>query len=273
MPGGSELDALYKNRPIVVWVEDETTKLYLEALWQDPQIGFLVSGGCDNLRSFIDEARKFANNVFGYRDRDFGPSNRSTWGREVVFRGDTFEIENFLLDEEAMAGCSLNSKGRTEAYLLGEMQRIAGGMAWWMAARATIVWMRNQVLNDFVPHPTPGIVTDRATALDSIIGSSWWKATRPVLGPLLQQGSLETQIDQEHTRYSAALASGGWKSEFSGKEIWSQLWRQLWRQNPPRSGELDTVKAVASRQRESGRVPRELGDLRDTLRQRAKLTR
>ena len=97
MAGGSDLDALYKNWPLVLWVEDETTKIYLDTLWQDPQIGFLVAGGWENLTAVLHPSPP---HVFGSRDRDFGHSNRARWANAGVrvLRGDTFEIENFLLE-------------------------------------------------------------------------------------------------------------------------------------------------------------------------------
>ena len=44
MPRDVARDALYSGR-INLWVEDNLTRAYLSALWNDPEIKFLVGGG------------------------------------------------------------------------------------------------------------------------------------------------------------------------------------------------------------------------------------
>jgi hypothetical protein len=54
--------------------------------------------------------------VYCLRDRDFGPTNRLRWGQPDVstFALETFEIECFLLDPQALAYSSINTSKRTE---------------------------------------------------------------------------------------------------------------------------------------------------------------
>ncbi|MHB8417083.1 MAG: hypothetical protein ACYDCL_03340 [Myxococcales bacterium] len=268
MPGGADLGALYKNKPLILWVEDELTKLYLDALWQDPDVGFLIAGGWENIRAVVHGSRREARHVFGLRDRDFSDTNRSSWANEgvVVLVSESFEIENFLLDETALAGCALNTAGLDATTLLREMEQAAARLPWWMAARSTINWLRDTVLGDFVPHPAWTAVGDRTAALASILSSSWWTAAVPRLAPALQAGRVEEELDRAHARYDASLTNGTWKGDFSGKEIWRQVWRRLWAHNSTDGAELDTAKAVAAAQHEISRVPEELRELRSTLR-------
>ena len=77
----SELSSLYKNRPVVLWVEDPLTRTWLHHLWQDADIGLLVAGGNDAVFAAVRDARAEGHvNVFGFRDRDFIPSNQARWG-------------------------------------------------------------------------------------------------------------------------------------------------------------------------------------------------
>lgn len=39
MTAPSDLPTLYKTKKVYVWVEDEETRTYLTAVWQDPEIG------------------------------------------------------------------------------------------------------------------------------------------------------------------------------------------------------------------------------------------
>ena len=171
-----------------------------------------------------------------------------------------------------MAACSVNAKGLAAATILASMRGIAAQLPWWMAARATASWLREQLLGPhLIPHPTWTLVIDRASALDSILQSQWWVATQPGIATTLQPAAIEARLDAAYRTYTGSVTSGDWKRDFSGKEIWSQVWPRLWPNNTRDGDEMNTVKAVASIQRMQGRVPQELADLRTALRQRVNL--
>ena len=119
MPRDVARAALYRGI-INLWVEDELTREYLSAVWNDPTaVFFLIGGGNEGVGAVVKDAESagFAN-VFGLIDRDFRPTtNRSHWSSPVkTFR--TFvlpvhEIENDLLDPEALVASRLNTLRRT----------------------------------------------------------------------------------------------------------------------------------------------------------------
>src|SRR5262245_23120839 len=110
MPG--PFDALY-NATLVLWVEDTVVRDYLTDAWQDPAIRFLIAGGDVGIPAVVESARQDGHaQVFGLVDRDFRNSNRSRWLATTsdlrVFVPEAHEIENYVLDADALAGCALN---------------------------------------------------------------------------------------------------------------------------------------------------------------------
>lgn len=104
----SELSAWYVSRGIVLWVEDDLTRTYLRALWQDPEIRFLVAGGSEAVVAAVRDARVNAHaNVFGVRDRDFMDSNHADWlvphKQTEVFRPQRHEIERVCVEQDRHA--------------------------------------------------------------------------------------------------------------------------------------------------------------------------
>src|SRR5262245_3308216 len=100
----SDLEAMFKNHPIGLWVEDPTTEIYLNTIWQTGDIGIFIAGGWSNLEATVENCqRRRISHVFGYRDRDFSTPNRSSWQdegwqrRSFIYVGDALEIENLAL--------------------------------------------------------------------------------------------------------------------------------------------------------------------------------
>lgn len=126
-----DIAALYKNRPVYLWVEDELTRTYLDAAWA-PQgtIGFLIAGNSENVRTVVANARKEGlTNVFGLQDRDFGEGGSARWTPGVeVLRLDSHEVENFLLDPTALAANILNSSKRSAEEIAKRLREEAGRM-------------------------------------------------------------------------------------------------------------------------------------------------
>lgn len=71
----AEIEALYKNSPAVLWVEDPETRAWLEAVWLGlrPTIELLVGAGRANVTAVCALAKESGlKHVFGLVDRDFG---------------------------------------------------------------------------------------------------------------------------------------------------------------------------------------------------------
>src|SRR5512138_1078603 len=106
---------MYRSFPAYLWVEDEETRTYLEAVWPgESLIKLYVAGGHEHIGAVVEAAHQdYATHVFGLRDRDFTLPNRSSWHNTnvAVFAGDYLEVENLMLDPEAIAHCEVNTSG------------------------------------------------------------------------------------------------------------------------------------------------------------------
>jgi hypothetical protein len=166
----SNLPTLYRNHQILVWVEDEVTRTYLREVWQDSNIGLLIAGGHENIHAVVKSARAQGFlHVFGFRDRDFGGTNRPKWqdDPEGVLTSEVFEVENLALDSQAMFACQLNSSKMTAEQISARLRELASKRCWWMSCRHAITDVRNAITDKFVEHPKLGKVTTQAEAEES----------------------------------------------------------------------------------------------------------
>jgi hypothetical protein len=276
LTAASDLPALYSRHALVVWVEDEETRTYLSTAWQDGDIGLLVAGGYENIHAVVKAAEKDGiAHVFGIRDRDFWTSNRARWNEPAirVLTGDTFEIENLLLDATAMAACDVNSAEKDVAAIEADLGALAAPLAWWMSCRKTIVHFREAATRDFTEHPKRGAVTSKALALSKIVDSPWWTTTLPGLGHAVTRAEAERLLDLHHRHYAAALQDGSWRTSFSGKEILGDMRGRLWTRNHQAGlgGKLRLFRSIAEAQRTLNRLPEEIKELRAVLRARVNL--
>lgn len=140
----SDLQPFLSQKPIVLIVEDRMTKQYLIHAWGADELFFniLAAGGNRTVRGVVEDLRKHGHeNVFGLVDRDFGEDNVAKWpnpGGPPVFRPSFHELENFLLNWPALAGCDLN-QNRPTPRTAQEIEKTANAEAkkqpWWLAWR------------------------------------------------------------------------------------------------------------------------------------------
>jgi hypothetical protein len=130
MAATSDLQPFLSQKPIVLIVEDRLTKFYLLDAWgpDEQYFNILVAGGKATVQGMVEELRRHGHsNVFGLVDRDFGTSNAARWsgqnGPPEILRPDFHEIENVLLDSQALEGCDLNSQRDNRTAV--EMEQVA----------------------------------------------------------------------------------------------------------------------------------------------------
>lgn len=269
---GSEL---YKNAPVYLWVEDEETRTYLDAAWgNDDTIGILVAGGCENIAAVVHAARNDGlSHVFGYRDRDFGESNCDLWSAPPngVFVMKAFEIENLLLDPEAMTACRLKTSLKTSVDFRNEMKALASKFDWWMACRQTIVDLRAVIGAQFIEHPNHAKVATFDQARDVIASSTWWRDVRPSIVSKVELAHTENLLKKHYAAYNKMLDSDEWKSRFSGKEVLLEMRGRVWtrKQKADPEGRRDFYKAIGEAQLSLGSVPEEIIKLKKALRAQA----
>jgi hypothetical protein len=275
----SFLSAIYKKRPINLWVEDEPTRAYLGHVWQDNDIELLLAGGADQVHSAVHDSGQ--RNVFGYRSRgfDFERSNSQLWRNDhstQVWISSVFEAANFALDEDAIAGSIFNTAESSARLIAADMLRLAAPQSWWMACRSVVASLSKRANKGFIRRPDRARVADKNSALAWIITSSWTADVAPSVPSLVSPEAIEDRLTAEERRFSAMLSTSQWKSEFSGKEILMDLVSTVWTTIPPRMRKTamldDFAKAVAHKQRKLGTVPQEVQDLRSALRLRVGLS-
>lgn len=260
---------MYKSLTAYLWVEDGETATYLRSVWTDPRIGIYVAGGCESVRAAVEAARRdgYAH-VFGFRDRDFGATNRRQWRDDTVsiLVSDAFEVENLMLDCEAIADCDVCDSGMSAQTIEVELVRLAGPLAWWMACRRTIVELRESVFADFIEHPTRSRIGGRQDAIDEIVNSEWWRTRLPQV-PHWNAARIEAAVDGHYATYEPMVANGKWRNAYSGKEILRDVVTRVWhkgRQGDPQD-RLDLARSIGLAQVAQKRVPQEVVDLRGAI--------
>ena len=179
---------------------------------------------------------------------------------------EVFEIENLLLDSEAMAICDVNTSSKTAAQITAELAQLAGALPWWMSCRRAIAEIRNAVTDQFTVHPKRGAVKTQADAESAIFASPWWTAVLPIIGTSTTQPLVQASLQQHHAAYSAMLGNGLWRTHFAGKEVLGDIVTRVWtRKHSPRLL-LDFIQAVGRAQCSSSRIPTEVTELRAALR-------
>lgn len=180
----SQLAAIYNAAPIILWVEDQLTATYLDALWRhDRRIKMYIGGGHETLKAVIEDAlRSGHRNVFALRDRDFGPTNRPRWSASDlrVFVLETFEVECFLLDPPALARCDVNTAARDETWIRTHLRQFADRQLWWMACRTVIAQLREDRQLGFPSHPKPHQISTREEAQRVGLDNEWCPRPRRV---------------------------------------------------------------------------------------------
>lgn len=271
----SPLAALYNAAPIIVWVEDLLTSMYLDTIWgHDMRIKLYVGGGHETIAAVVEDERRNSGrpSLYSLRDRDFGPTNRPRWRADTTwqFALETFEVECFLLDAAALAACRVNTAAKTEAWIRTHLEQQASDLLWWMACRAVIAGLREAKQKDFPAHPRRAGVISQQDAEDCLLKSDWLRSTVPDLPRQVTSGHIREQLLAAHARYKGYVTDGTWTSHVSGKELIAELVARVYTKGRPSGGAAlrDLAKAVADEQVKMGRVPGELRELKDVMLER-----
>jgi hypothetical protein len=281
MPRDLARDDLY-NGQINLWVEDDLTQAYLDALWNDSAVKYLIGGGREGVGAGLKDAEKAGyKNVFGVVDRDHGRSNHADWfvpGRQFRrFILPRHEIENYLLDTPALEGCRFNTHRRTSAEIDQFLNDEAERRCWWAACRYVVSLLRDRFFDRFIQYPTTPPVDTEETAREHIIQSDWFRDLQRK-----SSGMTETRVIRllawVHARASRTRLDGSWRISFSGKEILRGIGNRIFnRALAPRTAptsapgfdiDIDLAKSIAAWQVANKAVPADLIDLLAALKAR-----
>jgi hypothetical protein len=271
--------SLYRGK-INLWVEDELTRAYLSAVWNTPDVTFLIGGGNEGVRAIINDAEKagFAN-VFAVVDRDFGETNKSKWldlkktPRPFVLP--VHEIENFLLDAAALSASRFNNLVKTEAEIETMMNARASQLSWWAACRDVVAEFRTRFRKEFLADPNPEINSE-AKAQIHVCESLWYKKLAQEVGRSTIPDVHRLLVDA-HVVANQCLSDGRWREEFAGKEILRDVESRICHRpkldssgskQAPADFDQDLAKEVGAWQRANDKVPSDLAELLEALQQR-----
>lgn len=276
----TNLHALLSARPVALWVEDMLTKEYLQRIWQPDDIFFqiLVAGTNDSVTAVVRDLQENGyGNVFGLTDRDFHNSNRPKWNNPspnmLIYRPDRLEIENYLLDWPALAGCdeNISRRNRTQADIQQRAEGYAGRMLWWMACRKIISDYHERVVGQFPQHPKLTDISSVSEAENYIRTARNWRDQLPVHAVYINNSNnLTISLQSAHDVYQDTLNYGTWTDDFSGKEIFRAIRGFLFNDSYASADVMDTdlAKSVADWQINNNSVPNELIVLKDSIKTR-----
>ena len=279
------LRLLYKRRAVVVWVEDGLTKEYLSALWNDQRIGFAVAAGREGVSALTTDARSGPDqrtNVFGIRDRDFGETNFQHWKdpNTCLFTLSRFEIENYLLDWDALKDCAEAGLRRNSAGIARRVKRRAETLAWWAACKRSLSDVHIELTGSFPDDPTQDEITDHTSALDYILETDGWhKQVCGLPKTDLSKNSIAQRLTDYHNEMTQDVKSGDWVKTFPGKPLLREARsyiRSSKRTGSAAEADVDLARDIAKWQfpkppRNEDRRPADLVLLHDVLLQRAGL--
>jgi hypothetical protein len=266
---------------INLWVEDKATKSYLDTIWGGTDVLCLIAGGNEGVRAVAKEAEEAGYaNVFGLIDRDFRASNKSAWfDPNKTFK--TFvlpmhEIENYLLDAEALAGSAFNNLLKTAEQIVELVTREAKRRIWWEACREVVHELRRRFRDDFLMDPPRRTDFDENAARSHICESVWFTALAEKASRT-NETEIHAILSKAHLHVSRRVEDETWMVDFSGKEILRDVGSRICDQTKPEISRLkltpsnfdsDLAKQVGRWQVEHSRVHKDLTDLLAALKQR-----
>lgn len=279
MKSASPGDDFYRA-PITLIVEDPTTQVFLEEIWErDPKINIRVGAGHEGVAALVKGAPdRHELLVVGMVDRDLGTRNSDRWDdpSTKIFRLDRHEIENYFLDWKTLA--SLSEKKLSAEQIEQEALAFAALLVWWMACKIVLRKIRTDWMDGFPEEPrlppTPD-ARDKQSAVAYLQNHPVWKNHAKALKSW-EGVSIERKITEEGQRYQHDLESAMWLETFSGKEIFRHLRdfaaldRTLKFSSPAQRDE-DLGRKIGSKMLKAGVIPPELTRLRGVLRKRAGL--
>ncbi|MCD6327075.1 hypothetical protein J7M28_05935 [bacterium] len=266
--------------PVIVWVEDALTEAYLNRLWEDNEIRILVAGCGPTVGAATTDAHKAgAKFVFGVRDRDFGKTNFTSWPNDSkqirVFRPPRHEIENYLLDWEALAGCSENRRGRQAHDIEADVRKHAVSLNWWLATVRTLFDLSTELTRKFPGSPGQTKINTYQEAVVYILNQGNWHSHVCKLPETsLKNDKIESLLKSHKKQIDKASNGEEWIKTFPGKELLGKASAFI-RTRPKNvkkpTHDIDLAKAIAGWQVTNNQRPSDLMTLRQCLRQRAGL--
>lgn len=271
----SDISGYFPPGKAHVWVEDELTQQYLAEIWPDTALLFHVSRGNAPLRALAhDAAVEGLPNVVAIADRDWGRSNFDQWLNPAsdarILTLPVYEIENYLLDPVALAGCDLHKvePRRSVQEIEDKLRQAREGQLWAVCGAGVIAKWRGELFRDFPQYPTIDDAPNEAAAINYLRGRPWFAQLAGRSTTITAPQEPAASLEATHRDAQAWMAANDWLRRFPGKELFRAVRGFI---NPGRAGvpaDIDVAKSVARWQFATGHIPVDLTQLRAAIRQR-----
>jgi hypothetical protein len=271
---------------IILWVEDNLTKAYLNILWKLDKSLFniRVGGGKDVVRAVVHDLRnqypkvddKIEIPVFGFIDIDFTKTNYDKWQDRdpefFVYIPDTHEIENYLLDWNAIASCNANYKTRSINEIKDHASNYAKDLCWWIACKKVLANYHLRLVDKFPWDPSIPQIKSLSDAKSFILEEkNWYNSLPENTNHILNNSFIDKDLSDSHDYFQNLIENDTkWFKEFSGKELFRDLRGYVFRRkyDSPANMDIDLAKSIGEWQCTNKKEPKELLDLKDALKAR-----
>lgn len=263
-----------RTRPqaTTVFVEDEMTKSYLSEIWyKDMSRLFLIPvGGKANVIHLADHFREHKIKCWGIVDLDYRWDNRSSTRNIIVLH--KHEIENYLLDPQAIHACDFNLDNRTKqprhsAQTIQEtIDRYLHDKKWWFSA-CYILYLMDIELRRLTPqNPNQMEITD-IQSIVSFIQNCGFISKLDAFVQKLDSDKLHDFVSHHVENINCIYDSNEQHDLFPGKQVFKHLKGFLPGSSYYRSDnmDLDFAKAIARAQTEQNTVPQDLMNIKDII--------
>jgi hypothetical protein len=271
---------LYRG-PLNVWVEDALSHAVLTYLWADSQINVIEANGKPGVQHMVQASPvPLRCQVHGIVDRDFDDGDESDWPRPEhrVLRTPTHEMENLLLDFEILATLS---KGESAEQIRTRAHARAREILFWMVYKAVLRDMQGHLAGGF-PGDAPQDALRSVDAVEQRLSEhAYWGEHGARWARWSEPRERSQTVRARHDLLQAELDGEGWRSTFSGKELFRYLRSHVrgldeTPARPPQptdtDRDLNLAKRIARKMREPlGNIPPAITRMRETLRTKAGL--
>lgn len=257
---------------LVLYVEDVLTERYLGTLFQleSGWLNIKPVGGREAVCAMVAAERGRGNQqAFGWQDKDFGRDNTVKWNEAGthVFRGRYHEIENYMLDWEAMKEGEKSSK----AFPVEQVARVfAKKMVFAVACWNELYALKNFIDNKFPKYPKSQSKIDKLKSEDAVVRfireqNPWFPRISRDFTTRTSEESIRGNVAKQVAQLRNALASDSWRIVMPGKEIFRYLLDKVFH---GKVDDLSFAKSIADWQRSHQKIPTELQRLIGVLKGR-----
>lgn len=258
-----------------LYVEDGLTEQYLGDLFRldSGWLSIKQVGGNQAVKAMVVAERARGNEqAFGWQDSDFGGDNTKKWNEAGthVFRGTYHEIENYMLDWEAMEKGEKSSKGFSVQQIAHDFAKT---MVFAVACCSELHALQRFIGQDFPCFPVKQSEMDELQSVEDAVrfireqpeNNPWIPRITSDFAVLTSAESIRENVAKQVAYLHNALAGDSWRVVMPGKEIFRHVLHKVFHGDVD---DLSFAKSIADWQRNNKTVPDELQQLIATLKAR-----